>query len=361
MTTGTVKTIALALQGGGSHTAFGWGVLDALLDKVAEGHLQIVAISGASGGALTGAICAYGLREGPQQARQLLASFWDLIANESKWPENPLLSLVPADDPRRWNVDNDPLAVGIALSEQVWSPYYNWWLRLDVLAPLLRRLIPAFDRFSQPAGAMPRLYVSAVAVGQTALRIFGPDEITLQALLASACLPTLFEAVEIDGVAYWDGGYMANPALNPLVDEADDLLTVLIDPLDVAGGPPVSAQRIMNRINEVSFGASWVLEMRQIELINKLVRSGQLGGKYREKRFHLIRDDGFMEAIGALSKMVPARDFLQALRERGRRTAEAWLAANFHKIGNTSSLDVDRELSLRLAGTGEAVGKLARD
>jgi NTE family protein len=116
----------------------------------------------------------------------------------------------------------------------------------------------------------------------------------------------------------------------------------------------------MNRINEVSFGASWVSEMRQIELINKLVRSKQLAGKYHEKRFHLIRDDRFMEAIGALSKMVPARDFLIALRERGRQTTMAWLTENFHKIGNASSLNVDRELSLRLTGTGDAVRKLAR-
>jgi NTE family protein len=361
MTNDHVKTVALALQGGGSHTAFGWGVLDVLLDKVAEGHLQISAISGASGGALTGAVCAYGLRESPHKAKRLLAEFWELVAGESKWPENPLQSLMRPDDPSRWNVDGNPLAVSIAMSEQTWSPYYNWWLRLDILAPLLSKVIPEFDAFSKPGGKMPKLYVSAVAVGNTALRIFGPEEITLKALLASACLPTLFEAVEIDGTAYWDGGYMANPALNPLVDAADDLLTVLIDPLDVAGGPPISPQHIMNRINEVSFGASWVLEMRQIELINKLVRSKQLAGKYHEKRFHLIRDDRFMEAIGALSKMVPARDFLIALRERGRQTAMAWLTEDFHKIGNTSSLNVERELSLRLTGTSDAVRKLARE
>ena len=136
----------------------------------------------------------------------------------------------------------------------------------------------------------------ATNVNKTALRIFRAGEITPKTLMASTCYPTLYRAVEIDGAYYWDGGYMGNPALNPLVDCADDLLTVLIDPLDVAGEPPKNPRQIVNRINEESFNASWVWEMRQIELINQLLSNGFLqGSEYTPKRFHLIRNDRFME------------------------------------------------------------------
>ena len=152
---------------------------------------------------------------------------------------------------------------------------------------------------------------------------------------------------------------MANPALNPLLDHADDILTILIDPLDVKDGPPMTPRQIVNRINEVSFNASWVLEMRQIELINKLCKDGLLkGSKYKLKRLHLIRNDAYMEAIGAASKIVPSRDFLLALHEEGRRTARDWLERNFDKIGGSSSLDVDAKVVRRLKGSHGAVADL---
>jgi NTE family protein len=164
--------------------------------------------------------------------------------------------------------------------------------------------------------------------------------------MASTCLPTLFRAVEIDGAYYWDGGYMGNPALNPLVDCADDLLTVLIDPLDVAGEPPKNPRQIVNRINEVSFNSSWVWEMRQIELINQLLNKGFLqGSKYTPKRFHLIRNDRFMESIGAAS-----RDFVYELRDIGRECADKWVSMYLKDVGTKSSLDVEKEVALRLRG-----------
>jgi NTE family protein len=354
-----VKTVAIGLQGGGSHSAFAWGVLDALLDKVAAGQLNISAISGASGGALNGALCAYGLLKGPEEAKRLLEQFWIAVSDQSLWPENPLRAMLPEDSPRRWNVDWDPLAIGFGMAEQITSPYWNPWGRHDILGPLLAKIIPDFGTLGAPHSSAPRLFVSATAVDRTALRIFGPEEITVDVLLASACLPTSFRAVEIGGTPYWDGGYLANPALDPLLDHADDLLTILIDPLDVKEGPPKTPRQIVNRINEVSFNASWVMEIRQIELINKLLRQGHLrGSKYQEKRFHLINNDDFMEGIGATSKIVPSRDFLLALRETGRQTATQWIANNFEKLGVASSLNVDGEVALRLDGSPGAVGDL---
>jgi NTE family protein len=352
------KSVAIGLQGGGSHSAFAWGVLDELLEKVGQGQLKITAISGASGGALNGAVCAYGLREGATAAQERLRMFWMSVAEKSLWPENTWRTALPEDSPRRWNVDLDPLAIGFGLAEQITSPYLNPWGSENVLRPLLAEAIPDCGAFAANGDA-PRLFVSATAVDRTALRIFRPEEITIDALLASACLPTFFRAVTIEGTPYWDGGYLANPALNPLLDYGDDLLTILIDPLSVKGGPPMTPRQIVNRINEVSFNASWVLELRQIQLINQLCEDGFLAGsKYRFKRLHLIRNDAYMEAIGAASKIVPSRDFLLALHKEGRRTAREWLEQNFDKIGNSSSLDVDARVSLRLKGSQDAVAEL---
>ncbi len=356
-----IKTVAIALQGGGSHCAFAWGVLDELLEKVEQGELKITAISGASGGALNAAVCAYGLRKGPREARKLLREFWISVSEQSLWPENPLRNLLPKDAPERWNVDLEPLAIGIGMAEQITSPYLNPWGSNNILRPLLTNVIPDFTAFAlaDDDSSMPRLFVSATAVDRTALRIFNPQEITIDALLASACLPTFFQAVMIDGTAYWDGGYLANPALNPLLDHADDLLTVLVDPLDVKNGPPVKPRQIVNRINEVSFNASWILEIRQIELINKLYREGHLQGtKYREKHLHLISNDDFMEAIGATSKIVPSRDFLLALHKTGKETAKRWIGDNFNTLGTRSSFDMNSEVVSRLKGSNDSVARL---
>jgi NTE family protein len=353
------RTVAIGLQGGGSHCAFSWGVLDELLELVDQGELRVAAISGASGGALNAAICAYGLRNGAKEAQELLRTFWLSVSEQSLWPENPMRNLFPEDAPVRWNVDLDPLAISFGMAEQITSPYLNPWGSQNILQPLLANVIPDFKVFALPQDHAPKLFISATAVDRIALRIFGPQEITIDALLASACLPTFLKAVTIDGTPYWDGGYLANPALNPLLDYADDLLTILVDPLNVKGGPPMMPRQIVNRINEVSFNASWILEIRQIGLINKLCKEGLLQSpKYKEKRLHLIRNDEFMEAIGATSKIVPSRDFLLALHQEGRKTAKRWIEENFSKIGVSSSFDVNSEIAPRLKGSHTAVAQL---
>jgi len=345
-----IKSLGLGLQGGGAHTAFCWGVLDRLLDEVAEGNLRIDAISGTSGGAFNAAVCAYGLIEGPHRAKQLLRQFWQLVSAQSLWPPDPFRLLLPETSPARWNVDWTPTAIGLGIAEQFLSPYDDLLFK-NPLDAIIREVIPDFTALRRPGNGAPPLFVCATDVNSTARRIFDRSEISPEALLAAACYPTFFQAIEIDRIFYWDGGYLGNPALNPLVDCTDDLLTVSINPIDRTGGPPKTSREILNRINEIGFNAAWVMEMRQILLINQLIERKLLqGGGYKPKRFHIIRDDAFMEAIGVASKQNPSADFVDELFERGRKTADDWVRLNLAKVGVTSSFDVDAEVALRLKG-----------
>ena len=347
-TNNATKSATLALQGGGAHAAFTWGVLERLLDEVAAGRLRIAAISGTSGGALNAAACAAGLNESPEAAKRLLETLWDAVAAESLWSPGLNVNLAAADSPSHWNVDTNPLVIALQTVQQVNSPYFTPWMQ-NPIGPIVEKIIPDFAALNSSDGAAPRVYVAATNINRTSLRIFGPGELSVNALLASTCYPTLFEAVEIDGQFYWDGGYMANPALSPLLDWSDDLLSILIDPLVIADGPPKLPRQIVNRINEVSFGASWVTEMRQIALINDLIATGMLKGtKYRTKRFHVIRNDRFMQDIGAASKNTPSRQFFSALRQEGLRMANAWVDQHFADLGVKSSFDIDAEVKARL-------------
>jgi len=345
-----IKSVGLGLQGGGAHTAFCWGVLDRLLDEVAAGNLRIDAISGTSGGAFNAAVCTYGLIEGPKRAKCLLREFWQLVSSQSLWPPDPFRLLLPETSPARWNVDWTPTAIGLGIAEQVFSPYDDPLFK-NPLDAIIRRIIPDFAALRRGGNGAPRLFVCAVDVNSTARRIFDQQEISPEALLAAACYPTLFQAIEIDQIYYWDGGYLGNPALNPLVDCTDDLLTVSVNPIDRTGGPPKTSREILNRINEIGFNAAWVMEMRQILLINKLLEKKLLqGGGYKPKRFHIIRDDAFMEAIGVASKQNPSADFVDELFKLGRKTTDQWVRLNLAKVGVTSSFDVDTEVALRLKG-----------
>ena len=359
--TNGIPKVGLALQGGGAHAAFTWGVLDRLLDEVEKGGLSIVAISGTSGGALNGAACAYGLHDSVPVAKRALDQLWTLVGEASPW--HPFFNF-PNDvlkrPPERWNVDSNPMVIWQGMLEQVSSPYATPWLS-NSIGSIMEKVIPDFDLINQkePKAGVPKLFVAATDINLTALRIFGPGDHSAKALMASACYPTLYEAVEIDGHFYWDGGYMANPPLNPLVDEVDDILSVLIDPLFVEHGPPHLPRQIVNRINELSFGASWVTEVSQIELINELRDENDnlkhRGKAYEKKRFHVIRADGFMDKIGASSKSTPCIEFFRALRDAGWAAAESWVRDCLPRVGKATTFDLKEIVKKRTEGTDEAI------
>lgn len=184
-----MKSLGLGLQGGGAHTAFAWGVLDRLLDEVVAGNLRIDAISGTSGGAINGAVCTYGLIDGPSRAKRLLREHWELVSAQSLWPPNPFNLLRPKRSPERWNVDWTPTAIGLAIAEQIFSPYGNP-LYINPLDAIIRKVIPDFDALRRGGNGAPLLFVCATDVNSTARRIFERHELSVETLLAAACYPT---------------------------------------------------------------------------------------------------------------------------------------------------------------------------
>jgi NTE family protein len=338
--------VALALQGGGSHGAFTWGALDRLLGEVAGGGIEISAISGASAGAINATVAACGLIEGGAElARQRLAELWRQIAERGAMAGNALFGFA---DPGPFNIDWNPAAIALEALGLVVSPYTNPFYR-DALGPLLADLLPPerLARLNQTAA--PRVFLTATNVGSDERRNFTQPQVTVDALRASACLPTEFRAVEIGGDHYWDGGYLGNPALAPLLPHADDLILVLVNPLTRKDVPPKTARAILDRLNEITFNASVVLEMNAIAAVNKLLRELReqgldYKGAYRPINLHLIRDDAFEAKLGFVSKSSTSWPFLQALHDAGYRAADRFLHHNGDNIGTCSSCDMQSEL-----------------
>jgi NTE family protein len=341
-------TIALALQGGGSHGAFTWGVLDRLLQEVAADRLRFSAISGTSAGALNAALTVSGLVQGGADvARQKLEDFWRSLSRRGFFGGNCLFFGEPGPF-GGFNINFSPIAITLEAAGLVVSPYTNPFYS-DVLAPLVEQAFPPADLAALNAAGTPRLFVTAVDVASNGRTIFTQPDISTAALRASACLPTDFKAVTIDGVPYWDGGYLGNPSLSPLLDHAQDLLLVLVNAFHRDGMPPRSAPAILDRLNEITFNASVVLEVNAIEAINSLLaelaqQDLPYVGRFRPIRLHTIRDDTFVERLGFVSKSSTSWIFLSTLHDEGYRTADAWLRAHRDDLGERSSFDVKAEL-----------------
>lgn len=336
--------VALALQGGGSHGAFTWGVLDRLLDEVEAGRLRFAGLSGASAGAINAALCAAGLIVGgPGAARVKLRRFWENLSRRGFLAGNPFFGFADPG-PFGFNIDWSPGAILLEAVGLVVSPYINPFY-VDTLAPLIEDALPLAELAHLNAATTPRVFASATNVRTNGLKIFEQPDITWDALRASACLPSEFKAVEIGSELYWDGGYIGNPALNPLLDVAPDLLLVLVNPF-VYNGRPTTARQILDRLNQITFNASLVLEVNAIEAVNRVLATqrGEAGGRYRPIRFHLIRNERFLETLGFVSKCSTSWDLLRALFDVGRQTADAWVAAHEHRLGRESSTDVRAEL-----------------
>jgi NTE family protein len=326
--------IDLALQGGGSHGAFTWGVLDRLLE---EPWLRIEAISGTSAGAMNAAVLADGWTEGGASgARAALDAFWDRVAQAASFSplqRTPLDRLLG-----RWTLDSSPVFIGFDLMARVLSPYD---LNPGGFNPLKKILDESID-FARLARSPVKLFITATNVRTGRGRIFRNAEITPDVLLASACLPTLFQAVEIDGEAYWDGGYAGNPTITPLVRESDaqDSILVQINPRE-RPGTPRSAGEILNRLNEVSFNAALMKELRMIALLRQVADPGSgEGARWAGMRTHRIMTD-MMTELTYSSKLNAERDFLSMLRAEGRRAAGAFLDAHADDLGRRSTADID--------------------
>jgi NTE family protein len=324
----------LALQGGGAHGAYTWGVLDRLIE---EPWLRIEGISGTSAGAMNAAVLVDGyVAGGTAGAKARLEQFWRSVSDAamfSPFRRSPLDVMLG-----RWTLDTSPLFVALDLMARILSPYD---LNPHGVNPLAKILHGCID-FRRLADAPIKLFVTATNVRTGRGRVFGNDELSADVLLASACLPTLFQAVEIDGEAYWDGGFAGNPTITPLIREchSTDTILVQVNPVE-RHGTPRSAREIVNRVNEVSFNATLLKELRMIAVLRQTSNPGSSeGARWAEMRIHRIASD-MMTDLGYSSKLNAEWEFLTMLRDEGRRSAGLFLDKHAADIGLRSTLDLE--------------------
>ena len=338
-TTPRRKTVLvdLALQGGGAHGAFTWGVLDRLLE---EPWLSFDGISGTSAGAMNAAVMASGHSHGGADgAKAALETFWKCVSDASKYSpirRGPMEMLTG-----KWTLENSPIYTAVEMMSRIFSPYD---LNPTNAHPLRQILADTVD-FECLAESPIRLFITATNVRTGSGRVFRNAEITPDVLLASGCLPTMFQAVEIDGEHYWDGGYVGNPTITPLVREcrSQDTILVQINPI-VRDELPKTARDIMNRLNEVAFNSPLVKELRMIALLNKVADPGTgEGALWAGMRLHRIASDRVTE-VDSTSKLITEWPFLLGLRNEGRRSAELFLEAHGSSLGKRSTLDLDAML-----------------
>ena len=326
--------VDFALQGGGSHGAFTWGVLDRLLE---EAWLKIDGISGTSAGAMNAAVLADGFAKGGAEgARAALERFWRKVSDAARFSpfqRGPLDVMMG-----RWTLDHSPMFVMMDITARLLSPYDLNPGGGNPLRDILVELID-FERLSETP---MKLFITATNVRTGRGRVFRNAEITADVLLASACLPTMFQAIEIEGEEYWDGGYSGNPTITPLVRECTsrDTILVQINPIE-RPTPPRSAREILSRLNEVSFNSVLLKELRMIALLRQVADAGNSeGAQWAGMRIHRVSSDAMVD-LGYSSKLNAEWAFLTMLRDEGRKSAAAFLAAHANDLGKTSSHDLD--------------------
>ena len=333
------KPINIALQGGGSHGAFSWGVLDRLLE---DGRLDFKAVSGTSAGAMNAVALADGwVRGGRDGARAKLDDFWRAVARKGRFSP---VQRSPWDMAwGNWSIENTPGYIWFDTMSRVFSPYLANPLNLNPLRDVVAEQI---DFANVRACTDIDLFISATNVETGQLRVFSDGEIDLDTVMASACLPQIFQAVEIKGVPYWDGGYGGNPAIYPFfkANDTEDVLLVQINPV-VREETPRTANEIQNRIDEITFNAGLLREFRAIAFIKELIAAGRLPhGEYRDIRMHRIDADEAFKDLSASSKINAEWAFLEYLRDLGRTAASDWLEDNFDSVGKVATLDLSSEL-----------------
>lgn len=331
-----VKRLNLALQGGGAHGALTWGVLDRLLE---DDKIAIDGVSGASAGAVNGAVMAYGLSAGGRAgARDLLHHFWQRISKiAALTPMQPsLLDRMTS----LGNMDFSPAYWMLDTMSRVFSPYHFNFFDANPLRDTLREVVD-FEVLRRCRSV--KLYVSATNVRRGRIKIFEMEEMSLDAVMASACLPYLHKAVEVDGEAYWDGGFMGNPAVYPLIygAESQDVLLVQINPINIPK-TPTTAQEIIDRLNTITFNAGLMREMRAINFVTKLIEKGyDDGGRLKRMHMHVVDAEDVMQELGFSSKLNADWGFLQHLRDVGYERTDTWLATHRSDIGKRSTADIE--------------------
>lgn len=330
------KPINLALQGGGAHGAYTWGVLDALLE---DGRLAIEGISGTSAGAMNAVLLAEGLIEGGAEgARAKLNGFWGDLGRVG--------ALFPVSSHQQLQQWFGPGVANMAASFMNfdWTHYFSPSqfnpFDLNPLRDIVGGMVD-FERLRKQKQL--KLFINATSVKSGKIRVFETKEMSLEVVMASACLPMLFRAVEIEGDAYWDGGYSGNPAIFPLIYDctAEDVLLIQINPLTTDTIPETSGE-ILDRLNEISFNSTLMREMRAIAFVHKLIKKGKVrNDEYKDMRLHRIASEGEMRQFDAASKLIAEPAMLTALFKLGREAAEGWLKKEFPKVGKKSSMDID--------------------
>lgn len=330
------KTVNLALQGGGAHGAFTWGVLDRLLE---DDRIAFEGISATSAGAANATVLAYGLTLGGREgARAALRDFWRRVSHAATF--SPLQPSLLDRLTHNHGLENSPAHLVFDIMSRLLSPYQLNPLNYNPLRKVLEAVVD-FERLRRSTAV--RLFLSATNVRTGKVRIFSCQEVTVDAVLASACLPFLHQAVEIDGEAYWDGGYMGNPAIFPLIYHcrSPDVVIVHINPIE-RPDVPNTARDIMNRINEISFNSSLMREMRAIAFVSRLIEEGKLAETdVKRMRIHAVEAQDVMQGLGVASKLNADWEFLLHLHEIGRERASAWLEGDFAHVGERSGVDLE--------------------
>lgn len=328
------KKIDLALQGGGAHGAYTWGVIDRLLD---DERIEIDGVCGTSAGAMNGVCTVYGLKKGGRNlAKHTLVKFWHKISEAGK-----LSPLQPSWIDKMMspgNMDFSPSYKLFSMSTENFTPKQLNPLQYNPLEKILNEVIN-FEELHQLNP--PKLFVCATNVKTCEARIFGHEEITAKTILASACLPYMYDAVEIDGQYYWDGGYSGNPLIQPLIDhteDTDDILLIQINPKNIKTVPG-KIEEIRDRVNELSFNSSLLLELRLIQFKQELVQKGiTLDGTLKPVYLHNISADTELSELNLSSKLNTSWDFMMYLKDLGYKACDAWLAENFEHIGKKNTL-----------------------
>lgn len=342
------KTLNLALQGGGAHGAFTWGVLDYLLE---EPRIRLDGICGTSAGSLNAIAVAYGLTIGDEQtARDVLTEIWRKISDGAK-----LMSPVkPLPMQKYWKKmqpkENTFMFSVFEIFTNAFSPYQFNPFNINPLRSIIDSTI---DVETVKRCSAIKLFITATDVYTGHAKVFKNQDMTTDVILASACLPFLFQSIVIDGRPYWDGGYVGNPSLWPLFYNTDtlDLCVVHINPID-RESTPKSSYEITSRINEISFNSSLMAELRSIAFVNKLINQEWLKPEYMNRlkniRLHAIRADDELSAYSVSTKFQTDWPFLTSLRDYGRAAAKSWVEKNYDALGKHATVDIQSDFLSKL-------------